>query len=110
MKIMIVGMVFIIGVLTYVYLDSNTAPKREATKKEVKDCIAVINKQYPFKDIDSVKIEEQPQYIYSASDQTHTIMLQVNAKNSYGAYSGSRMMICLYKKDGSSIPIISRNN
>ena len=80
--------------------DSNL-PMRSATKKEIKHCLNVILSKYSFKDPDSVKIDDDPEYIRDNSQGVYIIQMYINAKNSYGAYTGGKMAICLYNADGS---------
>lgn len=106
-KIKRIGILMMMGVLASGCTKSEPKPdnsiKRHATTQEIKECIDSIHQTSPFKDIDSIKIEDQgdyqPTFIPSSTEGQWMILLYVNAKNSFGAYSGRRMMTCLYRKD-----------
>lgn len=68
-------------------------------------CVNAIREQYNWKDPDSVRIEGQP--LPGVSNRTgetrNCLTLMVNAKNSYGAYSGSKPITCILGTDHQSI-------
>lgn len=70
--------------------------KREPTGIEIEDCLALLKKQYAFKDPESVRVEgEKTIIVYK--DGERFLSLNVNAKNSYGAYAGAKQVFCMYK-------------
>lgn len=68
-------------------------------------CPNAIREQYNWKDLDSVRIEGQP--LSGVSTKTgearKCLTLIVNAKNSYGAYSGSKPITCILGTDHQTV-------
>jgi hypothetical protein len=68
---------------------------KKPTADEVADCLALMKKQYSFKDPESLRVEgEGIVAVYKSGAKS--VMLDVNGKNSYGAYAGSKPVICVY--------------
>lgn len=80
---------------------SKMPPKesRRATEEEIAECVKLIKIASRFKDPDSVKIEGAA-FFSVWDDGSKRIMMELNAKNSYGAYAGSKPAFCVYKPDG----------
>lgn len=68
-------------------------------------CLNAIREKYNWKDPDSVRIEGQP--LPGVSKKTgearKCLTLTVNAKNSYGAYSGSKPITCILGTDHQTV-------
>ncbi len=72
---------------------------REATDQEVKDCLDLLKSEYSFKDKESLRVEgERTAIVHENGNKIVTI--NVNGKNSYGAYAGTKPTICQYLSNG----------
>ena len=73
--------------------------KRDATDSEKAECLQFVKTVVKYKDPDSVRVENTPITLLYSEDNKE-VWMDVNAKNSYGAYSGSKIVKCKYDKYG----------
>ncbi len=73
---------------------------RKATQEETTECLKSIKGGVAYKDPESVRIEGDAYRVLYADGHT-VVLMEVNAKNSYGAYAGAKAAMCKYKSDGS---------
>lgn len=72
---------------------------RTATEEEEKRCLAEVISQRRFKDPQSIRFDSPSMWALYGSGRMD-IMLDINAKNSYGAYAGSKISTCTFSPDG----------
>lgn len=72
---------------------------RQATDKEVTECIRLIKIAHTYKDPDSLRVEGNA-YVTTYPSGRWEILFQLNGKNSYGAYAGAKPAYCKYKPNG----------
>jgi hypothetical protein len=72
---------------------------RLATDEEKTECIAYLKKNHGYKDPESVRIEGESQTAVYANGDRRVVIL-VNAKNSFGAYAGTKPTVCYYNDAG----------
>lgn len=72
------------------------AVNREATDEEAQECVALLKKNYSFKDPESLRVDGG-RSIVLYKDGERFISLEVNAKNGYGDYVGAKPVYCTYK-------------
>jgi len=72
---------------------------RSATQEEIDQCVNIIKESLRFKDPDSVKYKNTQQ-IVEYKDGRIGMVLFVNAKNSYGGYTGEKAHLCERSADG----------
>lgn len=75
----------------------------------VEQCAAVIKRSGEFKDPDSVKVEDH-YYTWAKDDSgaRRVMMLRINAKNSYGGYTGGEYFPCFLNYNGTKLSDIQR--
>lgn len=72
---------------------------REATPEEIQACLSFLKIRYKYKDPDSLKLEGGARLsLYSNGNAA--LFLNVNAKNSYGAYAGAELHTCIFNEKG----------
>ena len=71
--------------------------ERNTTEKEANSCLDSIKKNYSFKDPRSLLIEDGK--FYTLVNGKNRIIIFMNGKNSYGAYSGAKKASCTYESD-----------
>ena len=72
---------------------------RKATDDEVAECVKIIKAIHSFKDPDSLRVEGSG-YVNVYPSGRKEVLLELNGKNSYGAYAGSKPAYCKYKANG----------
>lgn len=72
---------------------------RQATPEEIQACLSFLKIVYKYKDPDSIKLEGNAN-ISLYSNGNYVLILNVNAKNSYGAYAGAELHMCIFNEKG----------
>lgn len=72
---------------------------REATELEVEKCLDFLKSKYSFKDENSLRVEGARITVVHENGNK-IININVNGKNSYGAYAGAKPVICQYLNNG----------
>lgn len=80
-------------------LNGNPVNVQEATPKEIETCLTFLKIVSKYKDPSSVKTEGDT-LISKYSNGYSALFLNVNAKNSYGAYAGSKLHTCIFDEKG----------
>ena len=82
---------------------------RPATQEEIDRCFSTVKAVVKYKDPESVRFEgDQLHSVYS--DGHHEVVLQINAKNSWGAYAGSKVSSCRYHVTGDLYDLYNESN
>lgn len=79
--------------------DQAGTTERVATQDEIDACIVLLKRDYEFKDPESIRLQGASTTTEFPSGKK-IVRLQVNAKNSYGAYAGAKQTICTYEAGG----------
>lgn len=72
---------------------------RDATKEEIELCLSSLKKAHSYKDPDSIKIEGEPKMLHY-SNGNYSLIIDINAKNSYGGYVGAKTNVCYFDDKG----------
>lgn len=78
-----------------------SAKADQSSGSPLENCISMIRRQHNRKDPESVRIEGAPAKIVATAtgEVRNALLLDVNAKNSYGAYGGSKLYRCILGAD-----------
>ncbi|MGI2153097.1 hypothetical protein ACROAK_09445 [Shewanella oncorhynchi] len=70
----------------------------------VSQCVEVLKRYAGFKDPDSIKVEGHfYDWLQDDSGARRVLQLKINAKNSYGAYAGSKFQPCFLNYSGTKL-------
>lgn len=72
---------------------------RNATPEEVQKCLSLLKIVNKYKDPESIRVEGDAYFSTYASGNS-TVSMDVNGKNSYGAYAGAKRHTCLFDEKG----------
>jgi len=84
---------------------STGTPEKGASLEQIKlDCLSVIKSKGDFKDPASVKIESvRRDFVTDKSGIRQVLGMFVNAKNSYGGYTGAKPYFCFLNHNGTQL-------
>jgi hypothetical protein len=79
------------------------------TLEETAKCLKDVKRSIAFKDSESVRVEGDGTAVTQKSGQT-TIVINLNAQNSYGAYVGPKPYVCRYDEKDNLIYAVGLPN
>lgn len=74
-------------------------PQAPPTKAQIKMCVDYAKEQYQWKDKESVRADSAEWSKDGGGPKGGILILQLNAKNGYGAYGGSNWTSCLIRNN-----------